>query len=283
MLELEVEINPELTGDLASRIMSRWPGLEVETHDNSVTFAIPVNNRLDEGLQAVEAALQKIEQVRGLEELNVRARNVFGPDTGPEAINLGRFVIRHPETVAISNPDRITLVVDAGQAFGTGGHASTALALTAIEQYFSPPPGAPSTQGNRVLDVGTGSGVLALAAARMGAGPVLAVDPSAEAIEAARLNVERNQLTDQIALEQCAADQISGEFDLIVANLVTSVLTRTQRKLAKLMAPQGAMIVAGFADAQTPQIVKALTKTGLVTSKSYSRDGWTGLILVRAE
>jgi len=281
MLELEVEINSGLAGDLATRIMALWPGLEVMPGENSVSFQLAVDDRLDDNLKRFEKALQALERARSLEPLIVHGRNLDDPDPGPEVIRVGRFIIRRPDSSVYARDDQIVLSLEPGPAFGTGGHPSTALALKAVDEYYTPRPGRPSRSGDRVLDAGTGSGILALAAARLGTGPIIAVDTAPDAVEAARANMALNGMEGRVDVSQMGADQVAGEFDLILANLVTSVLVKVLKKLVPLLAPDGTVILAGFADGQAPQVVKAVGRTGLTVSKSYSRAGWSGLMLTR--
>ena len=281
MLEFEVEISPEYTGELATRIMSVWPNLEVTISEKWLSFAVPLNGDLDERLSRFEEALQKFEATRNAQDITVRSRNLCGPDSGPEVLKIGSLEIRTKAQEDCLVTDSNVIILDAGMAFGTGGHPSTKLTLTALEEFFSPHPGAPSTRGSRVLDVGTGSGILAMAAARLGAGKVKAIDPVMEAIQSASRNIAQNQLESIIEISQTTVESLTDRFDLIMANLVPSVLLKSLKKIVPLLEADGTFIVAGFSDRQTPQIVKALTKKGLVSQKSYSGNGWTALKLIK--
>ena len=282
MLEFEVTLPPEAAGDLATRIMALWPGLEVGTDENRVCFALTIDDGLDGRLARLEETFQALEKARAIDELEIKSRNLGGPDSGPECLRVGRFLITSRELEAAVEPGTVVLHLETGCCFGTGGHPSTALALIALEEFLTPVPGAPSREHQRVLDVGAGSGILSLAAANLCQGPILAVDPSVDAVQTAAFNAGLNGLEDRITVENVGAEKAGGEYDLILANLVPSVLLRNGRRLAPLLAPGGGLIVAGFADAQAPQIVRAMTKAGLVTKKSYSQAGWSALTLVRA-
>ena len=283
MLEFEVDIPPEVAADLATRVMALWPGQEVLTNGSGLRFWVPMSQGLDEQLKRLEDTFQALEKSRGLEELRISETNTEGPDSIPERVCLGRFVIHQPDVAPRLEPGQVALCVNAGPCFGTGGHPSTALMLTAMEEFFNPPPGLPSRQGCMVLDAGTGSGILTLAAVTLGAGSILAVDTDPSAVQAAQSNLEANQAIENVEVINMSADQVEGKFDLILANLVPSVLTRTVKKLAKRLAEGGVLIVAGFADIQTPQVLRALTKVEMVTQKSYSRAGWGALTLTKMD
>jgi ribosomal protein L11 methylase PrmA len=282
MLAFEVEINPEYTGELAARIMSVWPGSEVTISEKWLSFAVPLNGDLDKRLSRLEEALQKFEATRNATDITVRSRNLCGPDAVSEVLRIGDLEITTQAGKSCLESNRKVIFVDAGMAFGTGGHPSTKLTLTALEEFFTPPPGAPTTQGSRVLDVGTGSGILALAAARLGAGKVTAIDPVQDAIEAASRNISQNGFESIIEIAQITAESVTDRYNLILANLVPSVLLKSLKNIVPLLEGDGIMIVAGFSDSQAPQIVKALTKKGLVSQKTYSRNGWTALKLIKA-
>lgn len=281
MMELQINIGTDAAGELANRLMTLWPDREVKTENGSLSLYLPVNELIDYNLSLIEEVLQKIENHRNLDTIDVISRNISGPDSAPAVVSIGDFLIRHPLVQVDPQPGQTVITLDPRSAFGTGGHPSSVLTLNALNEFFNPPPGAPSHEGAAVLDVGTGSGVLALAAASQGAGSVLAIDPSDRAVEAARENVVLNGVESKVEIVQTTADQVTGRFDLILANLTPSVLIRAAKKLAPLLARDGTMIVAGFADAQTPQIVKVTTKLGLCCTKSYSREGWTALSLSR--
>jgi ribosomal protein L11 methyltransferase len=127
------------------------------------------------------------------------------------AVEIGPFVVR-PPWVASGSAAR-TLLVDAGHAFGTGAHPSTTLALAAIAEHVG------SGRCRSVLDVGCGSGVLAIGAAMLGAAPVVAIDIDAAAIEATTANAEANGVDDAIEVTSTALDDVTGRFDLVAANL----------------------------------------------------------------
>lgn len=283
MLKFEVDINPNLAGDLATRIMAIWPGIEIRPEDEVVAFCLNLDNHLDNNLRLFDQALQNLEKARALEPLTVRCQNLVGPDSRPESLRLGSFIVQHPDMAAKTEPEKKILKLDSGTAFGSGAHPSTALVLNALEEYYRPLPGLPDRSNHRVLDVGTGSGILALAAARLGHGPILAVDPSEEAIRIARRNAELNNLASRLELRHIPVNRLEGEFDVILANLVPSVLLRAARKLDSLLALEGTLIVSGFADTQSPQVLKVMTKLGLVTRKSYSRAGWSALALIKTD
>ena len=129
-------------------------------------------------------------------------------------LEIGRSLCVRPPWTPVGEPSRHDIVIEPAMAFGTGHHASTLGCLLAIEEIFAQEPAlAP------VLDVGTGSGILAIAAARLGAAPVLAIDTDPVAVEAAAANVERKSLETTLELRCGSLDVVVGRFRLITANL----------------------------------------------------------------
>ena len=141
MLEIEVEISPDMAGSLATRIMTRWPHLEVNHREGYLSFQMPLDAYLDMNLSVLEEILQGFEQVRNLDEpLIVRSRNLKGPDSGSDVVRAGRFVILQPGAKYSAQEEEIVIFVESGSTFGTGAHPSTFLALNALDEYFNPPP-----------------------------------------------------------------------------------------------------------------------------------------------
>lgn len=144
------------------------------------------------------------------------------------------------------DPSAINIELDPGLAFGTGSHPTTRLCLEWLCEVVSPT--------NTVLDYGCGSGILAIAAARLGAGAVLGIDIDDKALEAARFNAERNQ----VALDlQHSATPLDGVFNIVVANILTNPLCVLAPLLAARVAPGGRLALSGVLETQTDQVIKA--------------------------
>jgi ribosomal protein L11 methyltransferase len=206
------------------------------------------------------------------------------------AIRAGRFVVAPPWDVPDDNPEATTIVVVPSRGFGTGHHASTRLCLRALSAI--------EVTGARVLDLGTGSGVLAMAASIRGAREVLAIDVDPDAIDAARESAALNALP--VAVEFDVADFRSAStglkpgstvglkppataglkprhYDLVLANLTGGLLIQSAARVAEFLAPGGLLIMSGFDESERDGIGRAFAE--LVEVASYSEDGWVGLVL----
>ena len=139
--------------------------------------------------------------------------------------------------------DDIVLRLDPGMAFGTGGHETTRLCLELLEQIMD---SLPTLLSPSVLDLGTGSGILAMAAVQLGAGRVCAVDIDPLAVEVARENLEINGLTDQVECSTTPLESLDGCFDVILANILAEELVRLAPSLNERLSPGGSLVLSGI-------------------------------------
>ena len=175
------------------------------------------------------------------------------------ATRVGRITVAPPWDVPSrsSGPraSDITIIIDPSTGFGTGHHATTRLCLGLLQQI--------DLAGRRVIDVGTGSGVLAIAARALGAAEVVAVDNDPDALRNARENAARNG--GAVAIVEADLDQwFAAPADVVVANLTGAVLRRLAGKLRSLVAPGGTLIVSGFSPDEADGVIAALTSTAEV-------------------
>jgi ribosomal protein L11 methyltransferase len=172
---------------------------------------------------------------------------------GPIAV--GRVFVR-PSWVDASAPKgAVEVVLDPGMAFGTGSHATTALCLAALSELLASAPGA------SVLDVGTGSGLLAIAARKLGAGQVRGNDNDPVAVSVARENAARNGADLELGEEPLAA--IPGRFQLVVANILANTLIELADDIAAHLLPGGCAIVSGILAPQEDEVRAAFLRAGL--------------------
>jgi ribosomal protein L11 methyltransferase len=191
-----------------------------------------------------------------------------------------RLVIRPPWEDYEPGPGELVVIIYPGMAFGTGRHPTTLLCLEALEQVWGDLAqlGAPGAW--QVLDVGTGTGILALAAARLG-GKVLAIDVDPEAVAAALENVRLNALEDLILVEGTPLPTLRQQFALILANLTAADLEHWAESLAGRTLPGGALIVSGFLTQDRPAVAARFARYGLAEAGHLTQDEWSALILRR--
>lgn len=169
------------------------------------------------------------------------------------------------------DPDAIVLVLDPGMAFGTGSHPTTRLCLEWLERSV--------TAGTSILDYGCGSGILAIAAARLGASDVLGVDIDLQAVSAAKSNAERNEVA---ARFDDSAKEIKGQFDIVVANILSNPLKALAPAICSHVRPGGILALSGILAEQSDELIAAYSPY-LALRVADTRDGWVCLAGTKAE
>lgn len=180
-------------------------------------------------------------------------------------IRIGPFFIRPSWSDA--REEGIPLVLDPGMAFGTGLHPTTRQCLDAV--------GSLDLDGRSVLDVGTGSGILAIAAAKRGARPVVAVDNDPLAVRAAIDNAQRNDA--RVEVREGSAGDAAGTFDVVLANLVADVIVAIAPDLRARVG--GTLVCAGIVEAKAAGVEQALAAQGLGVVDRAQTDDWVRLTL----
>jgi ribosomal protein L11 methyltransferase len=174
-----------------------------------------------------------------------------------EPLEIGRLQIV-PSWLAEETPELeegVRLVLDPGRAFGTGRHESTLLLLQLLQEQ--------ALEGKRVLDLGTGSAILALAAAKLGAVEVVGTEIDPEAVEVALENVELSDLGDQVTiLTGSLYEGVEGRFDLILCNILALQVIEAAGQAARYLAPGGLFFGSGFYEVDAPPVVNAIEAAG---------------------
>jgi ribosomal protein L11 methyltransferase len=166
-------------------------------------------------------------------------------------------------------PDVLRVDIDPGAAFGLGDHPTTILSLRVLHELL--------WSGATVLDVGCGSGVLGITAARLGAPYVAAIDVSPAAVEATRANAERNGVAATVNVSTTPLAAVTDEFDIVLANLLAPIVVDTAPALRRVTAPAGALIVSGVLEGSHGHVVEALAPMRVV--ETATREGWAALLL----
>jgi ribosomal protein L11 methyltransferase len=184
---------------------------------------------------------------------------------------IGRRLVIRPSWLRYEPlPDDVVVMIDPGVAFGTGLHPTTRCCLEVLENEIQP--------GDRVLDVGTGSGILSLAAIGLGASEVLAVDLDSVAVDAARSNVELNHLSDCILVAEGSVDVVEGrQFDVVIANIIARVILELAPSLLARTRPGGTLVLAGIFADRTAEVQAAFARLGVFVETFLDGD-WVALV-----
>ena len=179
-----------------------------------------------------------------------------------QPVQTGRFIVAPPWSQLDHNHDRIVIRIEPGMAFGTGTHETTRLCLAAIERQFS---------GNSFLDVGTGTGILAIAAAKLSLeARITACDTDEEAVEIAKENAIANGVADRIEFLAGSIDDITGSADLVCANLTADVIIPMVPSLIAVTC--GRLILSGILETQRDAVVERLSQCG-ISDVEITQDG----------
>ncbi len=271
----------------ASSIASRtslgrsWPALELQQADDDdliQAFLIDFNLAAVDGprffFHAAEdrdraaAALQAHFPALGARCLSVADEDwASRSQANLRSVRIGALVVSPPWDMQSDS-----IVIQPSMGFGTGHHATTRLCLAAVQEI--------DVKDRSVIDVGTGSGVLAIAARRLGASGVLAIDDDADAIAAAEENVALNQES-RIALEvaDLRASKI-GQFDIVIANLTGGLLIACADRLMSFAAPGGHLLLSGFTDHEEHDVLAAFA--GCSVENRALENEWISAVLRRA-
>jgi ribosomal protein L11 methyltransferase len=288
--------------------MRTWPALEIQQADPQLRDLIEAF-LLDFGLDAIddnipELSLMFFHDARDRDRAAGALRERFPtlsvstvdvPDqdwaarsqAGLHAIQVGNIVVAPPWDVpsagirdpgsGIREAKPIVIVIQPSMGFGTGHHATTRLCLAALQQI--------DVRGLRVIDVGTGSGVLAIAASRLGAGTVVAIDDDADAVAAARENLPLNpeaRVTFGVSDFRIPnpESRIPEQFDLVIANLTGGLLIASADRLKSFAAPSGRLVLSGLMDHEEGDVRRAFAELD-VTWRDQEEE-WVCIALARA-
>lgn len=189
-------------------------------------------------------------------------------------IQAGRFVIYAGKTPPELASQSIGICIPAGMAFGTGHHGTTSGCLRVFDQILCE-----DTQPNSILDLGTGAGILAIAAAKSCGGSIVATDIDPIAVEVANRNAAANLVTDRIRF--WVADGVDHQlkamdpFELVFANILAAPLIEMAKDISSLLAPKGQLILAGLLNEQTDEVCMAFQGHGLKMVSSLEMGDWT--------
>ena len=289
-LEVSVQVNPE-AAEAVAEVLSRYApqgvAIDLGTNDGEVINPVTVKAYLtvDEGIEAnrkrVEEALWHLGQI-----WSVIPEPTFTPiadrdwaagwkETIP-VLRLGKRIVIKPSWRSYEpRQGEILLEMDPGLAFGTGLHPTTQLCIEAVEDLLRPE--------MRALDLGTGTGILALVAAKLGAAEVVAVDNDVDAVTVTRRNARANDVAHLIRPVHGSLPDISGTYDLVLANILAPVIVKmVESGLAARVRLGGAFVASGILVEQADEVAAALERAGLRVTERRERGDWVALIAKKA-
>jgi ribosomal protein L11 methyltransferase len=287
-LEVSVEVENEAV-EAVAEVLSRYAhrGVVVEagpdgwnTGPVAVRAYLPTDDQLWNKKRGIQEALWHLGQIRPIPEPTFRP--VAEEDWTKawkkrlKVLRIGKRIVIQPSWLDYRpEPQDVVIQLDPGMAFGTGLHPTTQLCLHALEEYVQP--------GMGVLDLGTGSGILAIAAARLGAKHVLAMDHDQQVVRVARGNVVTNRVQETVSVRQGSLPDVSGHYDLVVVNILARVIVEmVQGGLSERLRPDGVLITAGITLDRVSDVVVAFEQGELELVDQRQRGDWVSLMAKRA-
>jgi len=259
---------------------------ELDRHDPSPADAVswfeekPGKFRIEVYVPTKQDALS-VEAIVGAAapELHLKQKKVKAADwvamslEGLPAVRAGRFVVAGAHALMGESNGRTKIWIEASEAFGTGHHGTTWGCLMALEGVLR------ERRVSRVLDMGAGSGVLAIAAAKQGA-DALAIEIDHRAAAIAEINTHQNKVAPRVqVIAGDGARYIAGkQFDLVFANILMRPLIRLAPKLVRALEPGGTLILSGLLRSQAPLVREAYANRGLILERQIPKEAWMTLV-----
>jgi ribosomal protein L11 methyltransferase len=267
---------PAAAEELLAQAMERWPvlGCQVEDAGGEVDVTVFLDERRGHDVKAVCEGLRAL----GARELDTGRfaeqdwLSGYRQSLAPRALGKRFWIDPHPQQPTAPSDSRIHLLVEPRQAFGSGSHESTQLVLLMLEEV--------AVAGRRVLDVGTGSGILALAARALGASWVVGFDNDLDAMFVAHQTVAAQPARLDVALYAGTAAPLAAgpHFDLILANLLPAQVEPMLAGLRALLAPGGEILVSGLMVDQREAVEAELVDCGFEVTGGQELGEWAGLV-----
>ncbi len=299
-LELTVKVHPDAV-ESVSELMSRYSSEGVvieepieliedgqayrvrEGEPVTVHAYVPMDGTEEEARQRISEGLWHFASIGAHFVGNLETKSVNEEDWANawkehfHVTQIGKRIIIRPSWREYTPKDaEVVITLDPGMAFGTGLHPTTRLCLEEVERRTRP--------GMRVLDVGTGSGILALAAAKLGAAHVYAIDNSSVAVESAAENAALNGQSEHIevvlgTLDEESAQRMAGQYDLVLANIIAHIIGSIAPQLAQVLAPDGLLVASGIIEARRQDAEAPLLAAGLELVEQRMIEDWMVLVL----
>jgi ribosomal protein L11 methyltransferase len=264
-------------------------GRGVQLEGKWITAFCRRGSETDSCIQGLNRYYQALRQMYpGLPELKVVQEDIESKDWSEawkaffKPIRLGINIVVKPTWEPYqAGGEQMIIEIDPGRAFGTGNHPSTALCIEILEEFITDI--VPSAGGSApsILDVGTGTGILGIVAARLGARRVLGLDIDPEALEAANLNLIQNQVERIMTVSGTPLEQVEETFGLVVANLTAALLTDMAGGLTDRVGGRGCLLLAGILAEQVEEVIDCFRRLHFRVVESRGLEEWRALLLRR--
>lgn len=291
-LQVTVICEPQLSDSITDYLVGVWDGgVEMGVEDNPVKqtlhafFELEISDKseIDGIVEQISSYCMEMAGIFRADIPQVAAQIIYDEDWAsnwkkhfrPFPIIPGLVIKPTWEDYSPVEGEAV-IEMDPGMAFGTGHHETTSLCMEFIRSSVE------AQEGGKVLDIGTGTGILAMAAALFGARDVTAIDNDPEAVAAADLNVRHNGLQEFIKVDICPLESLEGEYSLVVANIIHDVLVAMEPDISRLTCQGGTLVLSGILkEDQADRIAALYEKAGFQLMDRQEKGEWAALRLVR--
>ncbi len=256
--------------------------LEIDaTRPVVVSGYLPLDDSVEDAVARIDNGLWHLRQLGTVGELTRRVQHEEDwANAWKEHFPITRigrhFVVRPTWRDYTAQPDDIVIDLDPGMAFGTGLHPTTALCLGWLETL--------DLHGLRVLDAGAGSGILSIAAMKLGADAIDAIEIDPVAVSALRQNIARNDLSEHVSIWTADATKplpVDGPYDLILANMISRILMATSASLAAAAGPKTTLVLSGLIEAHEDEVASTFAQHGFQVNDRRTSGDWVSLLMTR--
>lgn len=271
----------------SERLTSTWDVLDEEVRQKyDVTYATlkayyPPETDIEETLKFIEDGIKSLDGLVDVSGLEISAKEVHEQDWENEwkkyykPVPVGKRIIIKPQWEEICDEGRdVVIELDPGMAFGTGTHETTRMCLALLEEYVTPE--------STLLDIGTGSSILSIGAAKLGCGKIVASDIDSVAVKVARENAALNGVADKIDIRCCdLTSGITGKYNIVVANIIADAIIMLSESAANFMADDGVYITSGIIEHRLDDVKSALTNYGFKIKRTLQEGEWAAIVCTR--
>jgi ribosomal protein L11 methyltransferase len=244
---------------------------------------LPVNSFLGDTIDAIKESINNLlhfdidlgKNVVSISEVNEEEwATAWKKYYNPVKISERFTIVPTWEDYTPVSSDELIIELDPGMAFGTGTHPTTVMCIQALERTVTP--------GDLVVDVGTGSGVLSIAAALLDAKRIQSLDLDEVAVQSAKQNVEINNVQDKVSVSQGnLLDGVNEQADIVVANILAEVIMRFTDDVAKVVKPGGYFIASGIIQTKKQDVKEAIIASGFTVEETILMEDWVAIIAKR--